>query len=150
MARLLDWRFDKSTKLSTVILTILWFKSKIFQEQNRGTFKKPTSYQSDFSIASRNIINLLLFIYILKLSFFPAGIYLLKVNNRNTRTRCEICSKLTKKIPERRPGIFIVKFEHISHLVRVSIVNFEHEIDGWVVRQRCCNSCPFLLFYFSF
>ena len=23
---------------------------------------------------------------------FPAGIYLLKVNNRNTRTRCEICS----------------------------------------------------------
>ena len=30
------------------------------------------------------------------------GIYLLKVNNRNTRTRCEICSKLTIKIPERR------------------------------------------------
>ena len=28
----------------------------------------------------------------------PAGIYLLKVNNRNTRTRCEICSKLTIKI----------------------------------------------------
>ena len=26
---------------------------------------------------------------------YPAGIYLLKVNNRNTRTRCEICSKLT-------------------------------------------------------
>ena len=25
----------------------------------------------------------------------PAGIYLFKVNNRNTRTRCEICSKLT-------------------------------------------------------
>ena len=32
----------------------------------------------------------------------PAGIYLLKVNNRNTRTRCVICSKLTIKIPERR------------------------------------------------
>ena len=32
----------------------------------------------------------------------PAGIYLLKVNNRNTRTRCEICSKLVIKIPERR------------------------------------------------
>ena len=27
----------------------------------------------------------------------PAGIYLLKVNNRNTRARCEICSKLTVK-----------------------------------------------------
>ena len=35
------------------------------------------------------------------LSSFPAGIYLLKVNNRNSRTRCEICSKLTIKTPER-------------------------------------------------
>ena len=32
----------------------------------------------------------------------PLGIYLLKVNNRNTRTRCETCSKLTIKTPERR------------------------------------------------
>ena len=32
----------------------------------------------------------------------PASIYLLKVNNRNTRTRCEICSKLTIKTPQRR------------------------------------------------
>ena len=31
----------------------------------------------------------------------PAGIYLRKVNNRNTRTRCEICSMLTIKTPER-------------------------------------------------
>ena len=29
----------------------------------------------------------------------PAGIYLLKVNNRNSRTRCEIRSKLTIKTP---------------------------------------------------
>ena len=29
---------------------------------------------------------------------FPACPYLLKVNNRNTRTRCEICSKLIIKI----------------------------------------------------
>ena len=43
-----------------------------------------------------------------------------KVNNRNTRTRCEICLKLTIKIPERRQwppsGIFIVNFKHILHL----------------------------------
>ena len=32
----------------------------------------------------------------------PAGIYLLKVNKRNTSTGCEICSKLTMKTPERR------------------------------------------------
>ena len=30
---------------------------------------------------------------------FPAGIYLLKVNNRNTRAKYEICSKLTIKTP---------------------------------------------------
>ena len=49
-----------------------------------------------------------------------------KVNNRNTRTGCEICSKLTKKIPEqrqwRRSGIFTVNFEHISHLVLVFLL----------------------------
>ena len=32
-------------------------------------------------------------------SNIPAGIYMFKVN-RNTRTRCEICSKLTIKTPE--------------------------------------------------
>ena len=30
-----------------------------------------------------------------------AKIYLFKFNNRNTRKRCEVCSKLTIKTPER-------------------------------------------------
>ena len=32
----------------------------------------------------------------------PAGNYMFKVNNKNTRKRCEICSKLTIKTPEQR------------------------------------------------
>ena len=32
----------------------------------------------------------------------PVSIYLLKVSSGNTRTRCEICSKFTIKIPEQR------------------------------------------------
>ena len=32
----------------------------------------------------------------------PNSIYLYKVNNRNTRKKCEICSKLTINTPERR------------------------------------------------
>ena len=32
----------------------------------------------------------------------PAGDYMVKVNNRNTRARGEICSKLAIKTPERR------------------------------------------------
>ena len=51
----------------------------------------------------------------------PAGIYLLNVNNRNIRKRCEICSNSTIKVPERR------------HWRRscIFIVNFEHVIAGW-------------------
>ena len=45
---------------------------------------------------------------------FPAGIYELKVNNKNNRTRCKICSKLT-----------------IETLERQYIVNSEHVIAGW-------------------
>ena len=49
-----------------------------------------------------------------------AGNYMLKVNSRDTRTMYEICSKLTMKTQEqrywRRSGVFIVNFEHISHL----------------------------------
>ena len=50
-----------------------------------------------------------------------AVIYLLKVNNRNTKTRCEIGSKLTTKAPERRHWRRSDAF----------IVNFEHVIVGW-------------------
>ena len=59
-------------------------------------------------------------------SDYAAAIHLLKVNNRNTRTRCETCSKLTIKKPEQsqwcRSGVFIVNFEHISHLVVVFLL----------------------------
>ena len=44
-----------------------------------------------------------------------------KVKNRNAGTTCEIFSKLTIKTPERRQwrrcGVFILNFEHKSHLV---------------------------------
>ena len=49
-----------------------------------------------------------------------------KVNNRDTRTRSEIRSKLKIETPERlqwrRSGIFIVNFEHILHLVLVFLL----------------------------
>ena len=52
--------------------------------------------------------------------FYPDNIYLFKVNNRNTRKRCEICSELTIKTPERRQwrrfAVFIFNFEHNSQL----------------------------------
>ena len=30
----------------------------------------------------------------------PAGNYMFKVNNKNTKTKCEVCSKLKIKTPE--------------------------------------------------
>ena len=68
-----------------------------------------------------------LFLYIFSgLTGNPAYIYLFKVNNRNTRKRWEISSKLTIKTPERhhwrRSGFFIVHFEHISHLFQVFLL----------------------------
>ena len=53
-------------------------------------------------------------------TFILTGIYLLKVNSRKTKTRYEICSKLTLKIQERHQccwsGVFIFNFEHASQL----------------------------------
>ena len=58
-----------------------------------------------------------------------------KVNNKNPRTRCKICSKLIIKTPERchwhRSGVVIVIFEPISPCSNVSIVNFEQVNTGW-------------------
>ena len=57
---------------------------------------------------------------------YQANIYLVKVNNRNTRKRCEIFSKLTIKTPEprrsRRSVVFIVNFENISHFFLVFLL----------------------------
>ena len=47
--------------------------------------------------------------------------YLLKVSNRNTRTRSEICSKLARKTP----------WTNSTPCSSVSIVNFKHIIADW-------------------
>ena len=64
-----------------------------------------------------------------------AGNNILKGNNRNTRTRCEICSKLPIKTLERQwclSVVFIINYEHISYLFfSVSIVNFVQVNASW-------------------
>ena len=60
-----------------------------------------------------------------------------KVNNRNNRTRCEICSELTiktlKRRQYRRSPVFIVNFENISHLL---LVNFEQVNGGGIISVK--------------
>ena len=60
----------------------------------------------------------------------PAGNHLFKVNSENTRTMCEIHSKLKMKTPGqhqwRRSGVFIVNFEQIfAHYSGVFTAAFE-------------------------
>ena len=47
----------------------------------------------------------------------PPNIYLFKLNNRNTRTRCGMYPALVIKTPDRRnsrrSSVFIVNFEHM-------------------------------------
>ena len=45
-----------------------------------------------------------------------AGNYIFKVNNRNIRTRCEICSKLTIKAPEKFIDVGLVSLLLTWHM----------------------------------
>ena len=84
--------------------------------ENQRTPTTPNNYN--------NKVNIFLFCYFIIPNL--AGIYLIKVNNRNTKTRCEICSKFTRKTPERgqlrRSGVFVANFEHISRLILVFLL----------------------------
>ena len=60
-----------------------------------------------------------------------------KVNNKDTRTM--LLASLNDY------GVIMVstvKFEHISHLVSVSIVNFERVIAGWVPFEQIVDVLP--------
>ena len=60
----------------------------------------------------------------------PSQHLLVQSNSRNTRKKCEVCSKLTITTPERRhwhrSTVFIVNFEHISHFF-VALLSFDFE-----------------------
>ena len=46
--------------------------------------------------------------HLIRIRINPAGNYMFKVNNINSKTRCEICSKLTIKTSERHYSHFLV------------------------------------------
>ena len=64
------------------------------------------------------------------LSEFSANIYLFKVNNKNTRKRCEICSGSRIKCCS---DIFIILEHKITPLSSVSIADFEQVNATWIV-----------------
>ena len=59
-----------------------------------------------------------------KLCDHPTSMYLFKVSNKNTRKRCEICSKLTIKTPERRQWLVLKSNQHLSRSFHYFVVKF--------------------------
>ena len=80
----------------------------------------------------------------------PSDIYLLKVNNRNTRTSCEICSKVTIKTPNDASSIVLVSLlltlNTFHTLFQYFFVNFEQVIVGWEGITTWNNGSPCLQF----
>ena len=60
----------------------------------------------------------------------PAGFFLLKVNNRNTTTTCEICSKLTIKMTSLW-CLYCWLWTYFALFTGASIVNFVHVLAVW-------------------
>ena len=90
--------------------SLKWF-SIIFPEKNAGSKYIVNKYFFGRAMAAINT--------------YSAANYSFKVNNGNTKARCEICSKLTLKTKEqrhwRRSGVFVT-FENISHLFLVFLL----------------------------
>ena len=82
-----------------------------------------------------------------QIRIYMAGIYLIKASSINSRTSCEICSKLTKtsKRPHWqesitkhwwRSDVFIVNFEQGPHLFLVFHSLIWESVVGWVYWRR--------------
>ena len=59
------------------------------------------------------------------------NIYLFKVNKKITRKRCEICSMLTIKTPERRQWRMSMLWTYFTPFFSVSFVEFEQVTACW-------------------
>ena len=149
--------------MAIISLTCFWYiKDKISQSTNRFDVQSTACFVRFFcccnlsqaiSSSDSTAINTV----ISTPRTYPAGNYIFKVNNRNTITRCEICSKLTIKTPERRRRrscVFSLNFEHISHLVlmfllltlskyftqrRIQSINFLCKVIEWFLQTCTCS-----------
>ena len=85
------------------------------------------------------------FIFEWKISFIslvwmsPACIYSSNVNNKNARTVCESCSKLTIRTPERRRhfGVFDVYSEQIKHQRHQNSHSLFWSFHCWLLTSIC-------------
>ena len=119
------WNFDLEVSenyLKNMLLPLIFylsFFSKYFKISQKTTFAV-----IEFPRWAIDVITIIIqrrVTHYWRLKRFLAGIYLLKVNNKSTRTKYDICSKLTTNTPEwlrwNRSSVFIVNLEHTSYLI---------------------------------
>ena len=107
--------------------SVTHFKHNILSLRSLTSFLSDKNYRTGVNQALESFFQKIQFTEILKTllnkfwKVFPVGNYILKVNDRNTRSRCELCSKLTIKTPRRR-HVFNVNFDHILPPVLVFLL----------------------------
>ena len=72
-----------------------------------------------------------------------------RANIKNTRKRCEICSRLTIKTPERNHN-YIVNFDHISHLFLFLLLTFNKDKPYILVKEFTVSWVDYFWFALSF
>ena len=74
---------------------------------------------------------------------FPANKYMVKVNNKNTRKKPEICLILTIKTRKRRhwrrPGVFIANFKHTIHIFLAFLLS---TLNSWIGKSSFLQLFP--------
>ena len=69
---------------------------------------------------------------------FPANFYLIKVNNKNSKKRCEICSKLTIKTSER---CYVKLISFIAESLNKIIFKKLKALTEKILENKECRNC---------
>ena len=107
-----------SCRFSNTFFWKVYFNKTLYGRIGWGHINDSTSLTSNWRVRKEMFDNC---------DFSSRLLYLFTVNNRDT-IRCETCSMLTTKTPERYwygSGVFIVNFEHNSPFSNVSTIDFE-------------------------
>ena len=96
-------RTQSESSSCRIFLTSFFWSSRQALQSNildNNSFLKKKKIETQLQYDAHNILMLKDLVFLT--ATYPAGNYMFKINNRNTRTRSEICSKLTIKTAERR------------------------------------------------
>ena len=106
--------------------TILYNLNYVLDWKNNSKSSKIARFKKKAETAAKTKVKKIGLYISARILPLSASIHLFKVTNRNTKKRCEVCSRLTIITPEwchwSRANVFIANFEHILHLFLVFLL----------------------------